>query len=181
MNVHFETPERLKIDLSAADLKELGTSYGELDYTSAGTRKMLDDLLSRIGAKEDFRLTDRRLVIEILPAEKEGCTIFLTLVTPSFKGRRVDFNVGVWQFDSADELVDGIKALLPHCKNKTSLYLLEGKYRLIILGERQRSLRLILSEYGQKIGGKSVALFTAEHGKLLSDNIMADFTARKPL
>ena len=181
MNIQFETPERLKIQLTASDLKELGTSYTQLDYASADTRKILDDLLDRIGAKEDFRLTDRRLVIEILPAEKDGCTIYLTLVTPSVKGRRLDFNVGVWQFDSADALIDGIRGLVGRTNNKISLYLLEGKYRLVLNGERQQSHRLILSEYGHKIGGKSVALFTAEHGKLLSGDIISDFSCHKPL
>ena len=179
MNIQFETPERLKIQLTAADLNELGTTYGELDYASADTRKMLDDLLGRIGAKNEFKTTDRRLVIEILPAEKEGCIIFLTLVKPALKRKKADINITVWQFDSADELVEGISNL-KNCKNKISLYLLDGKYRLIIQGEKEQSALLILSEYGCKVGGKNAALFTSEHGQLLSADLMGDFSRRKP-
>lgn len=182
MNIQFETPQRLKIQLTADDLKKLGVSYNDIDYASPDTRKMLDDLLGRIGAKEDFCITDRRLVIEILPAEKEGCTIYLTLITPAPpKKRRFECTPCVWQLETADDLMAALKELAGCCKNKISLYLLDGKYRLIIQAEKRGAADLILTEYGRRLGGKAARLHTLEHGRLLSDDLMAQLSPRKPI
>jgi negative regulator of genetic competence, sporulation and motility len=177
MNIQFETPERLKIQLSATDLSELGTSYTQLDYASPQTRKIIDDLLTRIGAKESFNLSDRRLVIEILPAEKEGCVIYLTLVVSAKRRHREAF-WSVWELVSADELIDGL-VNLKDVSNKISLYRFNDRYRLVFQCDRQGAVQLILTEYGCKIGGKSAALHTAEHGQLLSADIIADFSRHK--
>ena len=172
MNIQFETPERLKIQLTATDLKELGTSYSRLDYASADTRQLLDDLLDRIGAKKDFSVTDRRLVIEIFPDGKEGCTIYLTLASPILPKRRLaECSVAVWEFEDADSLIDALFTLRPFLKEKASLYLLEKRYRLAVSVKKGGSADMILSEFAQKIGGKSALLHTLEHWQLISDKL----------
>ncbi len=178
MNIQFENPERLKIQLTATDLKELGTSYSRLDYASADTRQLLDDLLDRIGAKKDFCVTDRRLVIEIFPDGKEGCTIYLTLAAPILpKRHHVEHSPCIWEFPDTDSLIDALLALRPFLKEKTSLYLLKDRYRLVTGVKKGSSVDLILSEFARKVGGKSALLHTLEHGRLISDNLIA----HKPL
>ncbi len=183
MNIFFESPQRLKIELDGTDLKELGITYDELDYSTARTRNILRELLERIGAQRDFDLSNHRMIIEILPSKDDGCIIFFTTVQSSIARKmRAKGESPVWEFKDADDLMDAVEKLKKHgCDKKISLYLLCGKYRLITTDKVDGVINLILNEYGQRVGAKSAHLHTLEHGKLLSADLFDDLKQRQPL
>lgn len=176
MNIFFESPQRLKIELSGTDLSELGITYDELDYKSERTRSVVHELLHRIGAENEFDPSGK-MIIEIFPRGDDGCTMYFTSVRESalaVKRRRLH-DVSVWEFDSADSLIsamDYFKSI--NRKLKSSLYLHSGKYRLILNERPNEACAMALSEFSHRIGERYAALFTAEHGKLISSDPCSD-------
>ena len=145
MNIFFESPHRLKIELSGTDLSELGITYDELDYKSERTRSVVHELLHRIGAENEFDPSGK-MIIEIFPRGDDGCTMYFTSVRESalaVKRRRLH-DVSVWEFDSADSLISA----MDYFKS--------------------------ISEFSHRIGERYAALFTAEHGKLISSDPCSD-------
>ncbi len=174
MRVFFESPQRLKIELDADDLRELNVTYDELDYNTDKTRRIIRELLSRIGAEDDFGPNSGKILIEVFESKAGGCVLYFTAVknSPASHRRRFKHLYAVWQLRSADDLfgaVDELKKLTP--SKKISLHLLDGKYRLTLANISDKE-ELLLSEFAEKVGGIAAAIHTAEHGKLLSENAL---------
>ncbi len=176
MNIFFESPQRLKIELSGTDLSELGITYDELDYSSERTRCIVNDLLCRIGADEEFGPSSRR-IIEIFPMGEGGCTMYFTTVREgALTARKRIHEVSVWEVENADALMSAADCLKgAQCAIKISLYLYKNRYRLIINEHMKRHFKLLLCEFARKCGEKSAALITAEYGRLLSDDLLRDY------
>ncbi len=174
MNIYFESPQRLKIELSATDLSELGITYEELDYRSERTRNIIGELLHRIGADEEFGISGKR-IIEIFPREEDGCTMYFTAVRDgAVIARKRQGSPTVFEIGETESLFGVAKQLRSlGCKIKISLYLYCERYRLIIEHADKRLLP-ILGEFGIKCGERYAAMFTAEHGNLLSDDLLRD-------
>lgn len=175
MNIYFESPQRLKIELSADDLSELGITYEELDYRSEHTRQVIGELLCRIGADEEFGISSRR-IIEILPRGDDGCTMYFTAVNASAVVAKKRHNsVSVWETDSVDALFCAARILANFgCKAKISLYLYNDRYRLVIADSIDKAMLPALGEFARKCGERHAALFTSEHGKLLSVDLLRE-------
>ncbi len=177
MNIYFESPQRLKIELDATDLSELGITYDELDYRSEHTRQVVNELLSRIGVDEEFGAKCKR-IIEIFPRGEDGCTMYFTTVREgSVTVKKRQSTHSVWQTDNAELLFRIAEGLLSRgCKAKISLYLYKGRYRLIINDKTDKSHIAVLSEFAQKCGERYSAMFTAEHARLLSEDLLCDLS-----
>ncbi len=175
MNIYFESPQRLKIELSGTDLSELGITYDELDYSTERTRSVVNELLSRIGADEEFGASSKR-IIEIFPHGEDGCTMYFTTVREgTVTVRKRSHDTTVWEIDGADALYKMAEALRAHgTEMKISLYLYADKYRLIINEHISRNLVATLGEFARKCGERYSALFTLEHGKILSGDLLGD-------
>ncbi len=175
MNIYFESPHRLKIELTATDLSELGITYDELDYSSEHTRQVVNDLLSRIGADEEFGPKSKR-IIEIFPAEAEGCTMYFTAMREcSAVARKIDGGISVFEIDGVDALYGLAQSLAAvGCTLKISLYLYCDRHRLIINEHIDKKIMPIICEFARKCGGRFAALAMHEHAKLLSDDLLRD-------
>ena len=174
MRVYFEAPQRLRVELDRADLRELDVTYDELDYASPRTREVLRGLLERIGAEEEFAKS-KRLLIEITPLSGGGCTVYFTAVKPRAALRQTFSGAArVWDFSSLDELYAALEALkAARCGQKMSLYLLSGRYRLIA-DDADRCAALTLSEFARSRPAGAAVSFVDEHGRLLSRDAVGD-------
>lgn len=178
MRIYFESPQRLKIELDKNDLSDLNITYDELDYNKTKTRCVINELLERIGAQNDFDTHSSRMIVEVFPASDGGCIIYFTSVKPSsLTGLKRSTNeTTVWEICSADDLLIVAERLNKHSIEKPiSLHLINNRYRLTI-NNASKNEELILSEYGNKVGASAAAIYTKEHGKLLSENIVAELS-----
>lgn len=169
MNIFFESPQRLKIELSGTDLSELGITYDELDYSKERTRNVVHELLHRIGAENEFDPSDKML-IEIFPRADDGCTMYFTSMHQSslaVRRRHSRSEVSVWEFAGADELMDALNCYGNISAIKYGLYELNGRYRLILNERPEGKLGALLNEFATKCGQRNEALYTVEHGILL--------------
>ncbi len=177
MRIYFESPERLKIELDGTDMKDLNVTYDELDYNSDKTRQVMDELLTRIGAEHDFDTGSGRLLIEVFPSDNGGCIIYFTSVrrgaaVARHRSRRSA--PSVWELNSADDLLRAAAGLKGAGVLKPiGLYRIDGRYRLSVPFESKRE-ELLLSEFATRINGSGALLYTAEHGRLLSADLLGD-------
>ena len=156
---------------------ELGISFDELNCPIEERKRIMSDLLCRIGADDFFDLSRKKIVIDIFPAAENGCTIFITAVkapTVTHK-RKIKPKPQVWEFSTAEDMLASIDELKRiNSKTKCSLYLFRNRYRLILAYSADRIHSVVLSEFGTNLGGYFDALYTTEHGTLLSDNPIQD-------
>lgn len=169
MRVVFESPERLRIELDDEDLNDLDVTVEELDDFSAKTRRVLAELLERIGGDELLTPGVRRLV-EVLPRREGGCVIYFTALRRAGSGAPRGERA-VWAFADADALLaaaEALRAMAP--RTGVRLYRMAQGYRLVLPGQT-RAQECLLSEFAQPVadaGGRS----TAEHGVLLTDRLL---------
>lgn len=177
MRIYFESPERLKIELDGADMKDLDVTYDELDYNSDKTRQVMDELLTRIGAEHNFDTGSGRLLIEVFPSDNGGCVIYFTSVrrgTAIARHKSRKSAPSVWELRSADDLLRAVAGLKGAGVLKPiRLYRLENRYRISVPFESKRE-ELLLSEFATRINGSGALLYTDEHGSLLSADLLSD-------
>ncbi len=177
MRIYFESPERLKIELDETDMRDLNVTFDELDYSSEKTRQVMNELLTRIGAEQEFDLKSGRMIIEVFPAEKGGCTIYFTSVSRSFakpRNRGKKCRASVWEIRSADDLLSAVDSLKQAgISRQISLFELGGRYRLSATLESGWE-ELLLSEFADRLGDGRALLYTSEHGHLLSNDLLAE-------
>ena len=177
MRIYFESPERLKIELDGADMKDLDVTYDELDYNSDKTRQVMDELLTRIGAEHNFDTGSSRLLIEVFPSDNGGCVIYFTSVrrgTAVARHKSRKSAPSVWELRSADDLLRAVAGLKGAGVLKPiRLYRLENRYRISVPFESKRE-ELLLSEFATRINGSGALLYTDEHGSLLSADLLSD-------
>lgn len=173
--------DKLKVQLSCLDMKNLSLSYADMDYSDEITREAMLLLLDKAKAATGFDASDSRLFIEVYP-DGEGCVIYFTAINtdrPLTGLHREGYSVepAVFEFDDIDILITAAAKLfkkLCHRIYKSSLYRYKDKYRLIVLplDYLDRLSVGFLCEYGDKIGeGEVLAAFTEEHGEpLLVEN-----------
>lgn len=174
MRMTFESPERLRIELDPADMSDLNVTVEELDYGSDKTRRILSELLTRVGAQELLAPETGRRLIEVFPADNGGCTIYFTALrkSPSGRPRRARRFPAVWELDDADVLlatVSALQALGP--QEPVRLYRMEKGYRLVLPLQSHRQ-ELLLSEFARPVPGSMAAARTAEHGRLLTSRLL---------
>ena len=171
MRVIFDSPGRLTVELDREDLNDLGVTVGELDYATPKTRRILTDLLERIGADDLLAPGGRRLV-EVIPDKEGGCVICFTLLRRAVPVTRRGEEAAVWAFPDAGTLLEAAEALraLPP-RQGVRLYRMKEGYRLILCGQ-SRAQEHLLGEYARPVadaGGRA----TAEHGELLTDRLLS--------
>ena len=183
----IEMPEsgKIKILLDMEDMKALDISFEEMDYSNIETRRviwtLLDEARRELNADID---PSGRMLIEVAPSEGGGCIMYFTVLAPepSARPRRLlmkkPLKPVVYEFDSVDSLLsigDGVKFLSAD-RPKSELYILGGKYRLIIYpSDPNGALTTVISEYGTCSGeGLIAAAYTREHWSLLSEGNALD-------
>lgn len=174
---------KLKVILSAEDMLSLELDYDEMDYTDPTTRKALLYLLENAKNQVGFSPRKAKLFIEVYPCEGGGCVLYFTNLRTPARTAGPGMEPVVFAFDDADTLIEGACKVFErysHRIYKSSLYLLEGVYRLVVfpLDYSDRLSVYFLSEYAEKLGeGEMLAAFTEEHGEELIRDTAIDTLA----
>lgn len=175
--------DRLRITLARDDLYRASVSFDDLDYANIETRQIIWELLDEAERRTGFDCSAGRLLIEAVPLLDGGCVLlFSVLPDRESKTRRLHIRKlqgpFIYEFNEANDMLSAIARLSKECKGgipKSALYLVDGKYRLIIytkeLSELPASLpAMLLSEYGHCTGqGLVEAARVAEYGKALAE------------
>lgn len=177
MKIDSPAEDRIIVELSKKEMKELDITYEQMDYSALETRRVIRSVLDAagkaLGIDVDF---SRRMLIEAIPEADGGCILSFTLL-----GRRISYpassvlkkqsGIMLCSFSSAQELMDCAKAFpQKEISLHNSLYELDGSYRLIISGaEDMTFLRRYFNEYCDEISlKKSDCEFTDEHWNLIA-------------
>lgn len=200
MHMHLEEPGRLKITLTDTDLRRFSLSYEQLDYSDPATRRALGALMAEASAETGFCFRPGHLLIEAFPAPAGGCLIYFTLLdqaetsAASEQARPLTLRTGrskgqdakgrlrlkavggtqyVFEFTSAGDLLAAVEQLYMRpaaAAAQTDLYLLDGRYRLLMRPRAgDRTTPMLLGEYAcAAYHTPAAAAYTAEHGRLLA-------------
>lgn len=179
MNIILRNEYRTEIVLSESDLADLAITYDELDYRNIETRRVLWTLLDRVRLTcgRDIDLSGK-LIIEAAKEEGNTYRISFTSLPQTDENEvalrqfiRSESPAAVLEFDSLDSAVNAAA----HCgfEGQSSLFVLGGKYRLVIhpaRGER-RAVLARLSEYGTLIPdtGRTAAAECGEHWRRIAE------------
>lgn len=181
MRIDSPSENKIIVELSGSDMRELDITYEEMDYSSIETRRVIWTVLDAAGKYlgRDLDLS-RKMSIEAYPSPSGGCTLSFTMLgrkpahgTPVMIKPDTSLTIG---FDSASALMDSVKGLTPgEASGESSLYELNGKYRLIITSpEHIRSFAARFSEYRCNIfRDRGTRLLTEEHwNRITSGNAL---------
>ncbi|MEE1127646.1 MAG: adaptor protein MecA [Acutalibacteraceae bacterium] len=174
MHIYFESERRFKVELDAADLRELDITYNQMDYQDEHTREVLQGLLKKIGVPGGFESTTGRIMIEVFPKSGDGCVVQYTSIDDNgrnvVKMRRVAPPPTFYEFLSVDDMLAATELIKNEDETPLELYLVGEKYRLVAYIERdERRVRRIMSEFAETVGkGAVAAAFTAEHGEKIA-------------
>ena len=177
MKIDSPAEDRIIVELSKKEMKELDITYEQMDYSALETRKVIRSVLDAagkaLGIDVDF---SRRMLIEAIPEADGGCILSFTML-----GRKISYSessvlkkqsgIMLCSFPSAQELMNCANAFpLKKASLRSSLYELDGSYRLIISGaEDMTSMRRYFGEYCNEISlEKNDCEFTDEHWNLIA-------------
>ncbi len=183
LNIEITSPVQLKVTLTSGDLALNGLSYNDLDYASDTTKKFLWSLLRQANEKQGFKYCSfEKMLIEVFPSPGGGCVIYFTCMDEKVPGDRAKLRLkrskgepSIYEFKDSSDLLDAMKVIANKYSDtpsapRSTLYLLNGSYRLIIYPALSSDVTFILSEYGKKTGsGSAAAAYLSEHGKVLAD------------
>ena len=166
MKIESPTEDRIIVELSEEDMRELDITYEDMDYSTSETRRVMWTLLDRAGKQLGRDINPaKRMMIETLPGICGGCTVCFTILekgtAPCSVFKQSEYLT--FEFENADCLLDAVKALGIGSRVPGKLYTSGGRYRLSASGKDAYALRRALSEYARVIEGKGCAEFTCEH------------------
>ena len=171
--------DKLKISLGRQDMDDFGLVYKNMDYSDRPTRQALKALLRRAGEETGFSPLGAKLFIEVYKNEGGGCDIYFTRIVSGKK-----LAPALFEFKNADDLIECAKRayeLYGHRIYKSSLYRMNGKYRLLVqcLDYSDNLSAYFLAEYGAKVCEDAIcAAYTAEHGEELIADTALETLAR---
>ncbi len=173
MKIESPTEDRIIVELSAQDMRELDITYEDMDYSTSETRRVMWTLLDRAG-KQLGRDIDpaKRMMIEAMPSACGGCTVSFTILDKCSAQRSIvkPSEYLTFEFDDADCLLAAAKALVYCGGAQSSLYTLSGRYRLCVQGVGGYLLRRMLSEYSQITEGRACCEATGEHWQTVTES-----------
>ncbi|OJU18616.1 MAG: hypothetical protein BGN88_00570 [Clostridiales bacterium 43-6] len=174
MNIELVEPQRLRISLQSTDLKSLDLTFDEFDYENPRIKRVLWSLLSDASKQTGFTVGKGKLLIEVFPAFTGGCIIYFTQLEIEKTKTRVKTKKTVpciYRFDDCDSMLSAVCRLKTDTDiiDKSSLYLLDGHYMLVIYPKAGfiGSLGAVLNEYGCKVTVHES--FLSEHATLLQE------------
>lgn len=185
MTLKIVSPQENKIvvELTNADMTELDITYEEMDYGNIETRRVIWTILDRARHTLSRDIDPSgKMLIESVPTKEGGCVLYITVLEAQAHAigcrgflrihkERTSFT---YAFDSLGDLTAcaaHLRASAPDCC-KSSLFLLDGQYRLSVRSELPpRRVKTLLAEYGTPCAdGALPDAFLREHGKLLAED-----------
>lgn len=179
MKIDSPTEDRIIVELSKKEMKELDITYEEMDYSALETRKVIRSVLDAagkvLGIDVDF---SRRMFIEAIPEADGGCILSFTLLgrkISHFSSSTLKKQSGMMlcEFSDIQKLMDCAKTFpQEELSINNSLYELDGYYRLIFQSiGNMTNLRRHMKEYCDEISlEKSECEITDEHWNLIKDS-----------
>lgn len=178
MIIKLESQTRLVVSLDKNDLEELGTTCEELLHPRLATLRILERIL-RIGSLDTGFSPDSDNLMVQIQAGSETCRIIFSALPESLEKTSPTEPV-VFAFDTIEDLLDatsGIFEIHSHRIYKSSLYRMEGGYRLLIrtLDAADGPVNAHMEQYGRRVGqGELAAAFLEEHAQLVIEGDAID-------
>lgn len=177
MQINSPSENRIIVELSAPDMRELDITYEAMDYASIETRRVIWTVLDAAGKQLGKELDlSRRMLIEASPLADGGCALTFTLLDTAIRTRRSTLIKQAGNLICDFQSLDGLFAAAEQCDigahTQSSLYENNGRYRLII--SSPFDLKLIeqhMCEFARcRRCEKLETDFTREHWTLLAEN-----------
>lgn len=186
MQINSPSENRIIVELTAPDMRELDITYEEMDYSSIETRRVIWTVLDAAGKHlgREFDLS-HRMLIEASPLADGGCALTFTLLDTAVKARRPllikQASNLICDFENLDSLFDAAEQCGNGFHVQSSLYENNGRYRLIISSPFDLNLlNHRLSEFARCKKSESLETgFTREHWTLLAAGNALDVLRRK--
>lgn len=187
MQINSPSENRIVVELSAQDMQDLDITYEDMDYSAIETRRVIWTVLDTAGKYLGKELDPaRRMIIEALPLEGGGCTLFFTILDTSVKVGRSKLikqpSSLICDFDSLDGLFKAAEECnVNSALTQSSLYENNGRYRLIISSPFDLNLlQRHFCEFAKCRKCENLeAEFTREHWNAIAENNALNSLARK--
>ena len=182
MDVLKITDSKLKIMLSADDMKKYRLSKDSVDYNDSKTRKSFAEILNRVKQTHGFNVDHDKVLIQFYPSKDGGSELFVTrlgLLPPSSeraisRSSRVtllDARAVLYLFDDLPSLIKTARILKNASCGYSDVYLGDGgEYYLEIYEKGTEPLNCnVINEYGRRLS-PSYYYYISEHAKKLTAN-----------
>lgn len=163
--------DRVLIILGTKEMQDYALDFDTLSLNDLHSRKILLRIMQIACRKTGIETRGKSVSIEALSFD-EDCYILVTVSQKSRRTYRIkknDESVCYFLGESANFLETLEKLYRQNvCCNRNSAYLCDNRYYLIFdYPSIPKKLKRVLSEYGEKSGGKLAAAKVRENGKLL--------------
>ncbi len=164
----------VKITLNIHDMQKLNITYDEMDYQKPETKKAISQIIKVIKPQIIIDPNESKIFVEAFPNEDGGCFLFVNIVDNKLYHKKSNHSFDtplIFEFENLDILTDCcviLQNLYNHTIIKSSLYLLYGKYRLLIYTYCKMDDEIInlLKEHCEYISkGAFAAALTMEHSQ----------------
>lgn len=185
MEISLVSGDKLKISLTQLDFEQLGISYSSMDYADKATKRALIRLLEKAKREVGFSPRGAKLFVEVYQTD-DGCELYFTCIRkaaalPELNGVLAP---ALFEFANVNDLIAAAvktHARYGHRIYKSALYLMDGKYRLLIynLDYSDKLSIYFLSEFGRMLGdNEMLAAHTMEHGAEIIPDTALEMLAR---
>lgn len=174
---------KLKLSLSEDEMRKYGIKREELSRDTTARRRALWTLLDEVKKQTGLDAAVGRTLIEAFPGKKEGCEIFVTVLSHT---REV--HTALYRFIGLDTLKTAASKLASLCPDgeNASLYALTGEEYLLALklpvtaNARTPSPYSFLEEYGVREKNGVFHAYAKEYGVcLFATNAITRILAEK--
>lgn len=166
---------RVLIILCEKDMEDFSLDFDKLSLDDSHSRKVLLRIMNVACRKSGIEMKGRNVKIEALSLDG-GCYLLLTVEE---KHRHTTYRIKksadcvCYLLGESGNFLDAMEKLYRqnvYC-NRNSAYVYDNKYYLIFdYPSIPKKLKIILSEYGQKSGGKLSSAKIKENGKLICNH-----------
>ncbi len=176
MQIDMLAGNTVKITLGLSDMYSYNICYEDIAGRSDNTKLTLSRLIAAIKESENLDLSGERLLVEAFPKSDGGCMLYLSCLGGA-KIRKQKAPSKSECILAQSECLNDIISLCHQLYKKynnlcSSLYCLQGKYRLIISAcSLSPFIRVIVNEFAE-VGSCSdiIRSETAEHYNFICDN-----------
>lgn len=182
MKIASPADDKIIIELTADDMRELDISYDEMDYSTVETRRVIWALLERAG-EELGRDIDpsERMVIETVPEVCGGCLVCFTIlqrkraVKTDTSGRKIRAPL-IAEFRDVNAMLDAAKALAEAAEQvpENKVFEKKGSYRVVFKGTPGvERIKRLLSDFTVLFReGELAASETEEHWRSIGSSLL---------
>ena len=181
MELILITGRKLKIMLTAEDMKTYRLDCGNMDYDNTETRRAFWSILDEAKHRTGFDAASERVMIRVFPCRSGGCEMFVTKLAER-KGSNIlsisdcedtdgDELYGIYVFTETDDLLKVCDILARSgFDGRSEAYRTNDgatrrkRYYLLLFGPGANSKKYIfINEYGKELRGNSAEAYIKEH------------------